>query len=367
MNESHELESDQAAGAPHPRLSEKLIGQVTTERKFLHAFNRRRLHHAWLLCGQKGIGKATLAWRIAKFLLANGSTSKPGIHNSLNIELNPGLQARIRALSEPTLKLLRKQVDPKTHRVRKDITVDSVRDTAEFFGYTSPDGKPRIVIIDSVDDMNDNAANALLKILEEPPEKTYFLLISHSPYTLLATIRSRCQVLKCNLLQPSDQLRILCQPGMELVDKEASSPAILLSNGSVGNALRIVNSEGIRLYRSIVSLYDDSQKFDYARAHDEVLGSRQKETSDLAVYLVYQLLFRLVETGVLGTLDDEVFPGELGVLRKLSPTRHWASRWSNLYAEMKFKSDEYAKGNIDDYSVWPEPSGMWMDATFLNC
>jgi DNA polymerase III subunit delta' len=185
-------EPDRTLGAPHPRATARLIGQDAAETTFLTAFNTGRLHHAWLITGPRGVGKATLAWRIAKFLLAtpddDGGMFAPPPPITLDLPDSPILH-RINALSESRLFLLRRPYDEKTARLRAEITVDEVRKMKSYFTLSAADGGRRVAIIDAVDDMNTAAANALLKLLEEPPAKVTLLLIAHQPARLLPTIR----------------------------------------------------------------------------------------------------------------------------------------------------------------------------------
>jgi len=198
MSETAPLEADRAPGAPHPRETAVLIGQEAAEREFLEARGAGRLHHAWLISGPRGVGKATLAWRIARFLLttpvtADGRPDASAPPASLDSDWNAPVARRVLALSEPRLFLLRRPWDAKAERLRQEITVDEVRKLRSFFGLSVADGGRRVVIVDAADEMNVNAANALLKLLEEPPANTVILLVSHQPSRLLPTIRSRCR------------------------------------------------------------------------------------------------------------------------------------------------------------------------------
>ena len=351
MPDSSMTEADQITGTPHPRFAKHLYGQDKTSKKFLQSYNNQLLHHAWLIGGQKGVGKATLAWKIAKFLLELGLSSHSRKHDTLDIEIDRLLDARINALSEPALLLIRREFDPKKKRTQHVISVDNIRVMSESIGYAIPDNKLRIVVIDSIEELNENAANAFLKLLEEPPPRTYFFLISHSPHTVLPTIRSRCQIVHCDHLQPDDQINVLAQ--LQFKNSEHHSHAISLSNGSVGNAIAILNFGGIDLYQSIVNMFQHPQQIEHpqALALQAMAGNQKnKEEYTLLVYLIDQFLSRLVKVGVMGTLDSEIFPGELALLQKLSPSPFKATQWATEYSKFKFINDEYIKGNIDSYS-----------------
>jgi hypothetical protein len=199
MSDDEIPEPDRIEGAPHPRETQNLIGQEAAEAAFLSAFNSKRLHHGWLITGPRGVGKATLAWRIARFLLAAPADDSGmfgdalPVPETLNIPVDHPVNRRITALSEPGLFLLRPAWDEKKKRLKANITVDEARKLKGFFQLSSTDGGRRVVIVDSADELNVNAANALLKLLEEPPDRTTLILASASSAPLAATNRSRCQ------------------------------------------------------------------------------------------------------------------------------------------------------------------------------
>ncbi len=186
--------ADPREGPDHPRLTATLEGHDVAERIVLDAWSQGRLHHAWMITGPQGIGKATLAWRIARFLLSHRRGDGPPPRD---LATDPGSEAArlIAARSHPDLFVLERQVNPDTGKLRQDIAVDDVRRVNAFFARTAAFGGWRVVIVDAVDDLNASSANALLKILEEPPPYAVFLLVAHAPGRALKTIRSRCRVL----------------------------------------------------------------------------------------------------------------------------------------------------------------------------
>ena len=200
MTENNLMLSDQIAGYPHPKVTETMFGHDFSEQEFINCYKSGKLHHGWLITGAKGIGKATLAWRIAKFLLTQpiDRVQTSGFldisDRNKTIELDEHLKntiiSKIMAESEPRLAVLRRSFDEKRKTFRSNIRVDEVRHLNNFFSLSVSDGGGRVAIIDCADDLNINAANALLKTLEEPPKNTVFLLISHNPQSLLQTIKS---------------------------------------------------------------------------------------------------------------------------------------------------------------------------------
>jgi DNA polymerase-3 subunit delta' len=222
-------EADRLDGAPHPRETAALFGQSVAEAAFLSALNSGRLPHAWLLTGPRGVGKATFAWRAARYLIATPPETgdalfAPPPAESLDIDAGHPVARRIRALSEPDLLLLRRAWDHDRKRLKAQLTVDEVRGLKGFFALSS-DGGRRVVIVDCADEMNPSAANALLKELEEPPKNTVMFLISHQPSGLLPTIRSRCRMLRFEPLSSPDLLAALTQAELTLPAMPAPRPS----------------------------------------------------------------------------------------------------------------------------------------------
>ncbi|MEP5761782.1 MAG: DNA polymerase III subunit delta' [Litoreibacter sp.] len=325
--------SDQIDGAPHPRETTRLFGQETAEANFMEAFNGDRLHHGWLITGPRGVGKATLAWRIARFLIAtpndDGGMFAPARPENLDIPVDHSVNRRILAESEPGIFSLRRPYDPDKKKLKAQITVDEVRKLKGFFGLSATDGGRRVVIVDTADEMNVNAANALLKLLEEPPERTYLLLISHQPSKLLPTIRSRCRELRCTGLEAQALSQALLASGAQDVDTNALSQ---LAGGSVGEAMALMNLDGLKLYQRLVNIAGTFPRFDrpMAAAMGELMAARgADEKFALMGRLVDTLLNRLARAG-LGLIDQEAIPGELDILRRLSADANAARLWSEV-------------------------------------
>ncbi|RJL00517.1 DNA polymerase III subunit delta', partial [Paracoccus siganidrum] len=235
-------EPDRVPGAPHPRHSPRVIGQDGAIAEFVDAARGGRLHHGWLLTGPRGTGKATLAWAIARWLLSGMAG------DDLSVPEDAPEARRVSALSEPRLQLIRRPWDDKAGRLRAEITVDEIRRLLSFFHLSSAEGGHRIAIIDAADELNTAAANALLKVLEEPPKDALILLVAHQPARLLPTIRSRCRTLRLAPLAPAQMTRVLAGMG---IDEDAEALAAL-SDGSVGEALRLAGQDGLARYQQIV-------------------------------------------------------------------------------------------------------------------
>ncbi|MDJ0626888.1 MAG: DNA polymerase III subunit delta' [Rhodobacter sp.] len=350
MDTAHE--ADRAPGAPHPRETLRLLGQSAAEAEFLNAYRAGRLHHAWLLTGPRGVGKATLAWRIARFLLATPADDgglfddTPPAPTSLDIDPDHPVAHRMLALSEPRLFLLRRAWDADRERLRQDITVEPVRKLKEFFGLSAADGGRRVVIVDAADEMNVNAANALLKLLEEPPSDTVLLLVCHQPSRLLPTILSRCRALRCNGLAPPDIAAALAQAGVEPPGDPAALAA--LSGGSVGGALRLITLDGLTLYADLIAIFaSPSDRQRALKLADSVAGRAAADRLDLTLDLFDLFLARLARTGVTGPPEPQAAPDEAALLARLAPDAGAGRRWAELQQSLGARARHGRAVNLD--------------------
>ncbi len=352
-------EPDRSGNAPHPRETKRLIGQEAAEAVFLHAYSSGRLHHAWLVTGLKGVGKATLAWRIARFLLTEArDESGPfdgdalSVPQSLDVPSDHPVAQRAMALSEPRLFLLRRGYDDRG-TLRRVVTVDETRKLKSFLSLSAADGGRRVVIVDSVDDMNVNAANALLKSLEEPPPRTTFLLVCHQPARLLPTIRSRCRELRCVPLAGATLAETIAATGVE-----APSDSIALaelSGGSPGAALELVTLDGLTHYAEIVGLFADAPSLDRPRAIRLAGNARAGDPrSDLIVQLIENFVARSSAAGAGRSANAEAAPGEAAAMSRLSPDLAAARLWAELHEKLGAKARHALAVNLD-------PSALILD------
>ena len=354
---------DQVPGFPHPRETQRLFGQDQAQADFLSAYNADRLHHGWLLTGPQGVGKATLAWQIARFLLATppaeaGLFGAPPPVETLSISDEHPVSHRILAGAEPGLAAITRSANDKG-KLRDQIVVDDVRKLNHFFGLSATDGGRRVVIVDSADEMNISAANALLKMLEEPPARTTLLLVSHQPSRLLPTIRSRCRTLRLPALSPDDMQAALLQAGADL--PETPDQLAALASGSVGAALRLLTLDGLRIYQDLINIVGSMPQLDRPRAQALADTAAQRGAADrfeLMLTLLDILLARLARTGAVGMAPrPEAAQGEAAALERLSASPHQARAWADLATRITARMRHGQSVNLD-------PAALVLDTVF---
>lgn len=353
-------EADRAPGAPHPRETVHLFGQSKAENAFLDAFNTGRMHHAWLITGPRGVGKATLAWRIARFLLSQpvdsgeaglfGDTppAPSSVPATLEIGYDTAVYRRSAQLAEPRLCLIRRAYDAKKGRHTAQISVEEVRKLGAFFHMSAADGGRRVVIVDSADEMNVSSANALLKMLEEPPKNAALLLVSHQPSRLLPTIRSRCRELRLGPLGGEDVRQALDAAGFDAADQ--SDALAELSAGSVGEALRLTNLDGMDAYSEVVALFATLPKLDRPRAlklAESCVGAANVDRYELILGLIDRFLTRLARTGAGRPPLVEAARGEAEVMTRLAPDGLAAKDWATLQQEISARAAHAKAVNLD--------------------
>jgi DNA polymerase-3 subunit delta' len=242
------------SGAPLPRETTVLFGHDDAERAFLTACRSGRIPHAWLIGGEPGIGKATFAYRIARFVLAHPD---PQILAAATLALDPDHRTvrRIAVNAHSDLLALERTVNETTGKLRTVITVEQVRRLQAFFGSTAGEGGWRVCIIDSADELQyPQGSNALLKMLEEPPPRSLFLLVSHAPGRLLPTIRSRCRRLALRPLAQEDVVRAASVALGTETDHQALAVAAAAARGSVSRAIALAGGPMLALREKVAEL-----------------------------------------------------------------------------------------------------------------
>ncbi len=225
---------------PEPRANPHFRGHEAAVASLHHAARSGRLHHGWLISGQPGIGKATLAYRFARWLLAGATTP------DLSLPEGAPVFRRVAAGTHPDLFTVEKRINAKTEKLQSEIVIATVQEASAFMRLTPAEGGWRVVVIDGAEDMNPNAANALLKVLEEPPARSILLLVSSAPGRLLPTIRSRCRALPLAHLPEADVTALLADYAPELALGECARLAGL-AEGSIGTALALAAEGGIAI------------------------------------------------------------------------------------------------------------------------
>ncbi len=247
---------------PEPRAATELLGQAAAEAALLEALRAQRLHHAWLLTGPPGVGKATLAYRFARRLLAGVPPEGAG----LALPPEHPVFRRVAAGTHADLLTIARAWDEKRKRVRGEIVVDDVRRIGDFFHLTAVEGGRRVVIVDEAEEMNRNAANALLKFLEEPPPRALLMLVCNAPGRLLATLRSRCRRLALSRLPADDVAALLARHAPELSAPDRAQVAAL-AEGSPGRAARLIAEQGVTQAGMVDALLDALPDLPPGEAH----------------------------------------------------------------------------------------------------
>lgn len=268
---------DTLEGVPEPSENPILFGHAEAADLLMQAYRAGKLPHALILSGPTGIGKATLAFHLAHHLLkypdhrlAPERLAVPDPNSSLFRQIATGAHPSVLHLTRP--------FDDKNKRFKTVLAVDEIRKVGQFLSLTSHDGGYRVVIVDAADDMNTNAANALLKNLEEPPKRTLFVLIVHAPGSLLPTIRSRCQTIRLAPLAGHELLAVLDRTEQQLPQEPAARAALAgRAGGSVRAALLLTQYGGLEIAAALDALAA-ARKPDIADRHrlaDAVAGRDQ--------------------------------------------------------------------------------------------
>jgi DNA polymerase-3 subunit delta' len=268
--------------SPEPRANPKFLGHQGAVAALHAAATSGRLHHAWLIGGGAGIGKATLAYRFARWLLA-GVTSA-----DLSVEPWHPAFKRVAANTHADLLTIDRRLNDKTKKMQTEIVIDTVHEVGKFLRLTAGEGGWRVVVVDGAEDMNRNAANALLKLLEEPPKRAILLLVSHAPGRLLPTIRSRCRSLNLGPLADGEVETLLADYAPELARADRGRIA-RLAEGSIGTALTLAEETGI----AIAALVDEALAGPVPAARAQAIADAAARAED-----GFEIFFALLRSGL---------------------------------------------------------------------
>ena len=312
---------------PAPRANPILLGHAPAEAALAGALSGGRLHHAWLITGPEGIGKATLAYRFARWLLAGGPRADT---TRADLALDPAhpVFRRVATGSHADLLTIERSLDSTRKRLRRQIVVDDVRRVHGFLGLTPAEGGWRVVMVDGADTLNPAAANALLKVLEEPPPRAVLLLTCAATGRLPATLLSRCRRLPLSPLGPPDMADLLARflPDMAGPDRLRLAA---LAEGAPGRALRLAAGEGLRIATLVARVLDADPATPLAAAR---LGH---ETADALgrtdeAFTIYMELLRGTIAATIGEQVRGLAEGAPPAMLARRSLDSWAETWHAL-------------------------------------
>ena len=307
-----------------PNTTARLHGQSAAEQTFLDAMNAGRMPHAWLLAGPEGTGKATFAHLAARAIFGGSA--------SLKHDATIPAHQRIADGNETALTILTRSLNEKTGKLRSNISVEEVRALKRALTFAPTEGGWRVVIVDPAEDLNPSAANALLKVLEEPPAQVVFFLVTHAPRRLLPTILSRCRRVDFSALDPSD----LAAAYEDATGEPPREALIAAARGSVGAALSLAAQDGTALQDAIQSVLAPlPSHIDRAALHtlaDTAAASGKDDAFRTTTKLIADLTARLA-TCASGA--DAPPPGyeRLAPIATLQTAPHWAEATTDITAQ----------------------------------
>lgn len=335
QNQPEQPTPDRIEGIPLPRESDPLVGQEEAEATLLEAYRSGRMHHAWLIAGEEGIGKASLAFRIARFILAYPDPAMDPVVSASGLDVPGDHPAAIKVAhgTHGNVLHIQREWDERSKRFKTSLTVDPIRGIIPFLGTTAGEGGWRIVIIDPADEMNRNAANALLKALEEPPARTLFLLISSMPGRLIPTIRSRCRLIACKPLDDGKMKLVLerLEPGF--AGQPNSGLVLALAHGSPRRAIDLIRAGGSDLYRLMLTAFDLP-----GHANAAALADKAADQKSGGPQQFFELLSGYLDRRVRGLEEPET---------RHKPRQLPLATWAELWEKAARSSREAEIYNLD--------------------
>jgi DNA polymerase-3 subunit delta' len=351
-----------------PRANPGLLGHGAAERVLIDAWASGRLPHAWLIGGPAGIGKATLAFRFARFLLARGDFGGGGglfgaapVPDSLAVAPDHPVFQRVAAGGHGNLLTVERTFDEKRGRLRQDILVDDARRIGPFLRQTANEEGWRIVVVDGADAMNASSQNAILKLLEEPPSRALLLLTAHNPGGLLPTIRSRCRRLRLDPLPVATVDLLLAGMRPDLDDAQRAA-LVRLSEGSVGRALELAEADALTLLSEFVAIVATAPGIDPRAVQafaERVTGRRSTDaTYETTTSLIVWWFARLARQTALGAPGPEVVAGEGRVMGRLMALPRSLERWLDVWEKVARLFSRADSANLDRKQVVMTALGM---------
>ncbi len=324
MTRADDLGYNAAMTAPEPRANPFLLGHAEAEATVLDAVRAGRMHHAWLITGPEGVGKATLAYRFARRLLA-GQQFGQSAEDGLALDVTDPVFRRVAAASHADLLTIERVLNEKTKRMKTQIAVEDVRRINGFMSLTPAEGGWRVVVVDGAEELNQASANALLKILEEPPPRAVLLLVCAAPGRLLPTIRSRCRRLRLTPLADEPMAGLL-QQYLPRLTAEERGRLITLAEGSPGRAILLAEDEGLKIAMLVDKLLSELPAVPLSRGYEIADALGRSETG-------FSTFMDLVRAGVAAAVRDSVRgradPDQQRIV-SLRPLDAWGELWQGL-------------------------------------
>ncbi len=354
--EAHAGEGDstaEGAGLLPPRQNPYLFGQEDAEKALLGLYLAGRLPHALILSGPPGIGKATLAFRLARFLLSSGGRDQAagvGLFGdaapptSLHVAPENPVFKRVASGGHADLLTVERVFDEKKGAYKNEIAVDDVRKVAPFLRMTASEGGWRVVIVDGAEDLNLNGQNALLKILEEPPEKAVLILTTSRPGLFLPTIRSRCRTVACRSLPEGVILKLLDEAcgGLAAAEKKALAR---LSGGSIGHAIELYRQGGLELYKGLISVIGAGQQWEAIHKMADQMGQPGADSAyKTTMNLLSGWLMRMARATSRGVMPEIVMDEEKAIVQELSRRKSpqgWLEAWEKV-TQLVRQTDDFS-------------------------
>ena len=325
-------ESDRSGDLPHPREQSRLIGHRDAATSLAKAARSGQLHHAWLVSGPKGVGKATLAWRFARSLLAHGPADCP---EDLHLDPKHAVFRQVASLTHPDVALVRRPWDADKKRFKTELPIDEVRRLRGFFSTHSTYGGMKVAIVDCMDDMNTQSQNALLKILEEPPKASMLLLLTHAPGLLLPTTRSRCRSLQLRKLADEDMGMALSSLCPELSPSE-TEVLLAVSDGAPGCAAFLASARAVPLYQDLLAVLAQLPTMNLAAqiSISERLAKQPAETGiELFTTLMMLILQRMARASSGTCKPLSIEQRAFQAMGKCLPAAEWVDLWSGTHQQ----------------------------------
>lgn len=367
--EEQDDDEDRAPSAPAemreglqlPRLSTLCLGHETVEAALLPQVASGRIPHAMVFAGPEGIGKATFAYRLARYILARGTGGEeeqaggglfgdalppPPPPTTLDIPRDNLDFQRIAAASHSDMLVIERQWDEDRQRFKGAVDVDSVRRIPPFMGMKAAQGGWRVVIVDDADTMTEEAQNAILKTLEEPPAKALLILVTHRPGRLLPTIRSRCRFIRFEAPQMVDFTRLMREDHPDLTTRELET-LYGITDGSVGRSLRLTGEGGLEAVDGVIAMMHTWPSWDWAQIHKmaEIMSKPgQDDTLDAFRQVMQWIADSLLQAkaqgaALTGPLDNDALNRMLA--------HHSLAEWLTLADGLRAHFETAQRANLD--------------------